>query len=372
MKKVCEGFACTGCMACAAICPNQAIEIVDRIRSYEAIIQEEKCVHCNACLKVCQNYTYNTFCKPIKWYQGWANDPTIREQGSSGGLATAIASAFIESGGVVFSCMYRNGSFIFDFADNVQKLIAFSGSKYIKSNPMDAYPIIKDRLLNKQKILYIGLPCQVAGMKNYLGQELSDNLYTIDLICHGTPSPILLKKALAQYGMNSDRIERIQFRIKDNFGLKVNDEDICGKAVKDYYTITFLEGLTYTDNCYICNFANKERISDITLGDSWGSTLPLKEWKKGISLILCQTEKGQALLDMSNVHLEYVDLDMAIKSNEQLSFPSTKPKQRNFFFVGIQKGSKFNQMAFLCYPKQCIKQTLKKILLLISPVLFNK
>ena len=193
MNTVCEMDQCAGCMACIDICQKNAIKIVDSLKSYNAVIDESKCINCHACHQVCQNNILPECKKPVQWKQGWAENKKIREKCSSGGLATAIASSFIEHGGIVWGCVFRNGEFKFESAEKTCELEKFVGSKYVKSNPAGVYKSIKNLLKTGKKNLFIGLPCQVAALKRYVGKNLEDKLYTIDLICHGTPSPHVLE-----------------------------------------------------------------------------------------------------------------------------------------------------------------------------------
>ena len=363
MKTVCKINQCTGCMACIDICPQKAIEIKDSKIAYNAVIKDNECISCGACYRVCQN-NYPVNCKePKKWYQGWSKDTSIRKQGSSGGVAMTLASSFIKDGGTVCSCIFRNGEFRFETVYKIENLKRFSGSKYVKSNPSGIYKIVKEKLKKNDNVLFIGLPCQVAGLKKYIGIRLERNLYTVDLICHGTPSPLLLKQFLAQYNINLRNLNSIQFRIKDKFQVREDYEGVITTGVCDRYMIAFLKSLIYTDNCYQCNYAKYKRVSDITLGDSWGSNLSIDEKKKGISLILCQTDKGIQLLKKSNVCLKDVDINNAIKNNHQLKNPSNKPKQREEFFSGLNKNKSFNKLVWKCFPKECIKQEIKSIMI---------
>lgn len=362
MKTVCKTNMCAGCMACIDVCPKDAIAIEDDLSAYNAVIQENKCIGCNACHLVCQSNHPSKLILPIKWYQGWTEETELRSRCSSGGIASAISNAFIEDGGVVCSCTFKSGKFVFEFAEKKEELCKFTGSKYVKSNPAGIYKSIKDCLKSGQKVLFIGLPCQVSALKNYIGKKYEDILFTADLICHGTPSPKLLEIFLKQYGYTLAKLKNIQFRVKAKFMVYGNYKGIITNGVSDKYSIAFLNSLTYTENCYNCQYARKERTSDLTLGDSWGSELPIYEQKKGISLILCQNEKGDRLLQMSKVHLEAVDITKAIANNQQLSHPSVMPQGRLEFFKGLRK-HKFNSLVFRQLPKQCLRQDIKQFLI---------
>lgn len=363
MNTVCELNRCSGCMACVDVCPKGAVKILDDLTAYNAVISEEKCVDCGVCHKVCQENHMPQAIPPFKWYQGWAESDEIRKNSSSGGFATAIARAFVNKGGVVCSCIFNEGKFTFQFAENEEDVKNFVGSKYVKSNPSGIYKQIRAYLQEKKKVLFIGLPCQVAAVRNVIGNNLQEELYTADLICHGTPSPRLLDLFLKQYGKSLDQLKDIQFRVKAKMQVHGDHQGLVRKGVSDKYTIAFLNSLSYTDNCYECNYAQKSRVSDITLGDSWGSELSLEEQKKGVSLVLCQTQKGTELLKQAELHLEAVDLDKAIASNHQLAQPSELPESRKEFFDGIEKKKSFNSMVFKAFPKQCLRQDIKETLI---------
>ena len=366
MTTVCQLNECTGCMACVDICSKGAITIKDGLTAYNAEIDETKCIGCNLCHNICQNNNTIDMVKPIKWYQGWAENEEIRAGGSSGGAASALMLAFVESGGYVCSCIFKDGRFVFDVTNNKDDISKFKGSKYVKSNPQGAYKKVKELLKQGEKVLFIGLPCQVAAIKLFVGDKLQDNLYTADLICHGTPSPQLLQKFLKQYGYELEDLKAIKFRVKGKFQVREGYKGIITTGVTDSYLISFLNGLCYTENCYACNYARFNRISDITLGDSWGSDLPVEEQKRGVSLLLCQTQKGIDLIEHCGMNLLDVDIKNAVANNKQLSAPMPKPSAREQFFNSINKGRKYNKVIFKLYPKQSFKQQIKKILIKVK------
>ena len=364
MNTVCSLNKCTGCMACVDICPKNAINIKDSLSAYNAEIDPIKCINCNLCHNVCQNNTNIRFSTPIKWYQGWAEDEKIRANGSSGGIATALMLSFIQNGGYVCSCLFKKGQFTFEVTNNKDEILNFSGSKYIKSNPQGVYKEIKDLLSHGEKLLFIGLPCHVSALKLFVGEKLCKQLFTVDLICHGTPSPQLLNIFLNQYKIAVTDLKNIKFRTKGKFQITDGLKGIDTTGITDSYLISFLNGLNYTENCYSCQYAKFERISDITLGDSWGTTLSDDEVQKGISLILCQTNKGNQLIEQTSLALFDVDIDKAISNNKQLTSPSVKPKSSDNFFHLIRKGKKYNKIIFRLYPIQSLKQLIKKSLIL--------
>lgn len=201
------------------------------------------------------------------------------------------------------------------------------------------------------------------AVKCYVGEKLDNSLYTVDLICHGSPSPKVLDMFLAQYDIDTPKLSDIQFRNKNNFAVREGTSYIVQKGVLDKYSISFLNSISYTENCYHCQYANIMRVSDITLGDSWGSNLDIQEQRKGISLILNQTQKGKELLEQSELELMDVELNRAIEHNHQLRHPSIKPNTREIFFGEIKNGKNFNAIVRKLYPKQSAKQLVKMLLI---------
>lgn len=365
MNLVCEKDMCTGCMACMNICPKNAISIHDSYLSYNAIIDEGKCVNCNLCHGVCQNNNEIELMNPKLWYQGWISDEKLREQSSSGGAATALALKFIKEEGLVCSCIFDKGQFVFQTASRIEDISKFRGSKYVKSNPGNIYKVVSESLLDKKKVLFIGLPCQAAALRIYvagISKEAVNRLYTVDLICHGTPSPRLLEKYLRKKGIDIKKTDNIQFRSAMDFNVKCGGKYMAYPGTLDEYTLAFLRGIDYTYNCYSCRYAGIKRGSDLTIGDSWGSELSEEEKEKGISLILCQTDNGKELLRDINMQLQSVDLDKAIAANGQLRAPYKKTKFYNIFWKKY-KGNNLAWATFCCYPVKCIKQKIKALYL---------
>lgn len=322
-----------------------------------AVINTDTCIHCGLCHKVCQKNNPADLIKPVRWLEGWA-DPDIRSTSSSGGFGQELMRSFINKGGEVAACKLFNGKFVFSFINDADSIKPFIGSKYVKSNPVGIYKEVRAKLKSGKKVLFIGLPCQVSAMRNFIPETLQEKLYVVDLICHGSPSVHLLQESLKEYGYNINQANAVMFRKNTQFNLWVDGKKVIPQGVTDRYTLAFLRGLIYTENCYSCNYAKKERVGDLTIGDSWG-TDRTEELSKGISLILCQTDKGQELIDEMDFKIEEADMKAAIANNQQLSHPSVMPEQRKEFFKHIQHGMSFNNAVGRAYPKDCIKQDIK-------------
>lgn len=358
MKTVCKLNQCAGCKACVDICEKNAISVVDSLAVMNAGIDEKLCVKCGACVRVCPNNSVVKMTPPWQWYQGWVD--TTRETSASGGVAAGLVESFIKNGGYVAACIFLNGEFCFDITNDLTYAKKFVGSKYVKSNPQSIYKKVSEKINAGNKVMFVGLPCQVAAMKNYI--KNGDNLYTVDLICHGSPSPQILKKFLYENKLDIQSINELKFRNKERFGLEFGyyNTRISFDGESDLYTFAFLTALDYTENCYSCRYATLDRVSDITLGDSWGSELDAEEQKKGISLILSQTEKGNELLRSTKIELRNVDLNKAVDANRQLQRPSEMPTERKIFFKNIDKG--FYHAIARCHPKMYYIRRLKYIL----------
>lgn len=361
MLSVCEKDQCTGCMACADICPKGAIKINDSMSALNAIIDETKCIHCDACHRICQNNNPPELREPICWKQGWSNDADGRANSSSGGIAGEIERQFIFDGGIVYSCIFEHGKFVFRSADTVQDIDRFIGSKYVKSNPKGVYSSVSSDLKKGKRVLFVGLPCQCAALKKFIGDN--NRLWTVDLICHGTPSPHILECYLDSYKLELANIKRLEFRRKNRFHLFRDCNPVGPLRIMDDYTYTFLNAVSYTENCYNCTYAQSKRVSDITLGDSWGSLLSENERKKGISLILCQTEKGKELVEKANTSLFDVDIERAIEYNHQLIHPSIRNVNRIKFFESLYRTNNFRKTVRLVFPKVFYKNTIKAFLI---------
>lgn len=348
-------------MACLEICPAKAIVVKDSIRFYNACIDPDRCLGCNHCHNICPVNAPPALTAPFSWKQGWASDPVLRKSAASGGVASAIETSFVKHGGIVYSCLFQNGKFQFEKAETPEKIRRFAGSKYVKSNPEGIYADIRRFLNNGRKILFVGLPCQSAAVRNFTGGH--KNLYLIDLVCHGAPSPKLLDMFLHDRGFALKNTRQISFRKKHKFQLSADGRTVASEGVWDSYTTAFCDGISYTESCYSCRYAQLDRASDLTLGDSWGSRLPASEQKSGVSLILCQSRKGEELLSMAELHLREVDLERAVSYNCQLQRPSLRHKKRNAFFEEVEKSESFQKAAWKCFPIKLLKKSMKAFLL---------
>ena len=231
-----------------------------------------------------------------------------------------------------------------DVAEKMKK------SKYVQSNISSVYREIKKQLLENKEVLFSGTPCQVNGLKNFLGKEFP-NLYTVDIICHGVPSPKLWREHVKYIQQKHGKISNVDFRNKDgNDGniqkLKYFFKNNKTKLVKNYlldpYYNAFYNAYTFRECCYNCNYANCNRVGDITLGDYWGVEKFHAEYKKenGVSLILINSDKGNELFHKyieSNTIYEKTNIEYAKKYNQNLNRPAERRKIRNDIYKDMNK-----------------------------------
>lgn len=305
---------CYGCGACKNICPFDAIEIKEDDSGFlYAYVNEEKCKECGKCLKVCpalENSFENT--ESPQCYAAWAKDE-VRSKCASGGIFTAVALQIIERGGWVAGAVWAEDYHVeFKLTNTLEGLQEISNSKYVQGNIGTIYSEIKEKLDKDNEVLFCGCPCQVAGLKSFLGKEYK-KLYTMDLICHGVPSQKILKKYLEDT-YNYENIQKVDFRDKSYFGwasemnVYLKDGNVVRKkAGEDKFYQAFLKNLSLNPTCEKCQFSRMPRQGDMTLGDFWQIEkydVKLND-RKGTSLVLINNEKGQSLFDeCSNIAMK--------------------------------------------------------------------
>lgn len=341
LKTVCRQDLCAGCNACVNICKIGALTKVDNGLALNVYVDADKCVNCGLCKKVCPLVSGCTFREPLAWIQGRTNDDAARKRSTSGAFAYEIAKAFIEDGGYVAGCYFRDGEFGFDIINDISELTRFSGSKYVKSNTGTIYRDIKKLIDKGEKVLFIGLPCQSAGFQHFIGGS-KENLYSADLICHGTPSVKVLDAYLEANGISRAAVSEISFRNGPLYELttdgikftKTNTGEVLDNTSDDY-SDAFLKRLNHLEGCYVCPYKRPQRISDVSLGDAWGTEHSAEEMLKGISLALPTTDKGLELLRRANIITEPIDKNAVLKTNDQLEYPTPKPEGRDVYLKKI-------------------------------------
>ena len=267
----------------------------------------------------------------------------IREKSSSGGVFSALASQFEVLYGVAMTkdCY---GAEMIRVEGDVSPL---RSSKYLQAKLGDSFKRTREDLILGKRVLFSGTGCQINGLKNFLGREY-DNLFCVDVVCHGVPSPKLWREYVKFQESKHGKLEQINFRAKEEswkkFGIKENHLYI--PRGKDPFMNMFLDDFCLRPSCYNCR-AKKYRLSDISIADFWGIEQVAPEMNDGMgtSLIIARTEKGQKLFDSIKEKLDWkeVDYNDAVRDNPAEYRSAIRPLQRDTFFSDLQLRS-FNYM----------------------------
>lgn len=363
MIQISNKSKCCGCTACVSICPKQCITMREDEEGFlYPMVDSSLCIDCNLCKKICPELHSKERREPLNVYAAKHKNEQVRLASSSGGIFTLLAERIIDENGVVFGARFNsNWNVIHDYTETKKGLTAFRGSKYVQSYMGNCYQKVKFFLQQGRKVMFTGTPCQIAGLKNYLRKDY-DNLLTVDVVCHGVPSPkvwqIYLNEIARKGGKNSvlfhpisekQEIKSINFRSKSTGWKKYSFALILSGATADEekntvllssiftenpYMNAFLSNLSLRPSCYDCPAKSGKSGSDITIADFWGieEVLPEFDDDKGISLILSYTEKGIYWLKGLNCEYTKVDYQTAQKNNPFISTSVAKPINRNFFF----------------------------------------
>lgn len=337
---------CTGCRACEQLCAHHAISMApDKEGFMTACIDEDKCVDCGLCRKRCpQNQLVEKSSPQLSMAVRDKDDAELKAS-ASGGAFAAVAKVILAHGGMVVGAAYNDDLTVSHIVvESAEDLPLLQSSKYVQSNTEATYRQVKEVLKQGREVLYSGTPCQIGGLKSFLRRDY-DQLYTMDLICHGVASPKLFAKYLVWLGgkMNG-KIIGYDFRDKScGWGLdymtKTKTKTKTKPSTLDPYYFHFLKGTTYRECCYRCRYCSKERVGDITIGDYWGIEKEHPDFysTKGVSCMLMNTDKGMKLWQM--VSGEFYSLESTFekvaRANHNLSRPTDRSSLRDTIYHHI-------------------------------------
>lgn len=345
MIQIKDKSQCCGCTACAAICAHQAIEMVpDALGFLYPKIDETKCVECGLCEKVCAfNNEYDkseNLSEPLA-YGARHKDEQELMKSRSGAVFAALSDYVLEHGGVVYGAGYKDHFRVtHKRATTKEERDEFRGSKYVQSDLTGVFCRVKEDLRKGLYVMFVGTPCQTAGLNAYIGKKSRKNLLLADVICHGVPAPSIWLDYVQYVEKESHKaIDWVSFRDKEHNGWAAHNEAFAFAGEKQiekrtWYTEYFYKGIMFRKSCTVCPFTNLQRPSDVTLGDFWG----WEKWDsksnaddKGVSLVLCNTENGKVLFDKISSSLNYKEATPDQYMQTRLQFPAKEHPKRDQF-----------------------------------------
>lgn len=374
---------CTGCSACEQICAHGAIHM---LQDHEGFVyphvDTKKCNECGLCSMICpQKQWEKQREEKIEIYAAYNTNENVRATSTSGGLFSMFAQWVIEQGGVVFGAAYTDTWMVHhEVAKNESEYARFRGSKYVQSDVTGIYKQVKSYLKNDIWVLFSGTPCQIDGLKAYLRKDY-EKLLTIDLVCHGVPSPKLWSKFLNwlkdQYEVL--QFKDIRFRAKTNGWEKCIVEFYCETKRKDVdtirfawaedmYTSLFERGISLRPSCNQCKYRSIMHPSDVTLGDCWHFQAYAPELfdNKGLSMIMLHTEKGNKLFKKISASLIYKQIELEIVAEQivaEAGYYTESSGARDFYILQnilpLEVAAKYAKRKSLA---QRIKTKLKKLI----------
>lgn len=345
---------CCGCYLCKKICNLDAIKFVEDEEGFMyPEIDKSICVGCERCLKNCKfkndikskenrhNEYHNSF------YACRIKDEKELMESSSGGMFTALSGYLLENGGAVVCSLYnyKNNSVEYRLIESKECIGKARGSKYIQSKMGNIYDVCYKWLIDNpgKKIIFFGVGCQAAAFESYMTmKEMIDDVYVVDIICHGSPSPLIWREYIDILEKKYEgKISSVNFRDKRNGWLKpeevakINGQEVSLKEYKKLYSRRYM----MRPSCHICPYTKVTRNTDITIGDYWGVENYYYEFysEKGNSLVIIQSAKGEELFDKVKPYIEYIECEQEKCIQLNLCNPTSKSKYRNIFWKDYKK-----------------------------------
>ena len=368
---------CSSCGACANVCSHGAITMqLDKEGFYRPVVDSTKCVKCGLCEKTCpwekDVFNPNGGALDPKTVAAYALDEETRMQSSSGGVFTVLAEKILNDGGVVVGVAQLSSTrFGHIVVDNRADLAKLRGSKYVQADVGTIYKDVRVLLKNGRKVLFSGTPCQVAGLYAVLGKTASVNLFTVDVVCHGTPSVKVFEKYIEYLEYDSQsKVVSTQFRDKCKgwhifsiTSLMENGSQCSNTLLDDAFLRVFMGNICLNSSCADCHYCKLPRIADITLGDYWNITdvYPKMEDDKGTSVVLLNTDHGEGLFSSVVDSLKQCEtsLGMAIAGNPCIVSSSKENFRRPEFFIDLDR-----KVMPALIKKYCVQLPICKIIFL--------
>lgn len=370
MIKISKENECSGCQACRLVCPVQAIIMVKMEEGFfYPKVDMERCIQCKKCENTCPIKFPAAVSKETEIMYGFQRNIEKRIQSSSGGIFSALAEMVLKNKGMVFGAAFdAEWGVCHQAVSKIEELHVLKGSKYLQSDVKDTYNQAKDALEKGKQVLYSGTPCQIQGLVKFLGKSYQ-NLITVDLVCHGVPSPDVWKKYLSEV-CRGRKPQYINMRDQSN-GIGrasmtiffANGDVWKQKRERNLFLRGFGRDLFLRPACYECRFKGVNRCSDITIGDFWGieKQCPNLNHENGISLVMIHSENGKKKFNELYEELESDKATLEIVYNPCIE-KSVKynPNRVAFFSEWKKKGvsrtvKKLEKISLNERSKQCIQ-----------------
>ena len=350
---------CCGCGNCIIACPKKALSYsVNENGFIVPKINPELCVNCSLCVSVCPyNSSHNTN-SPLNCYVALNKDPSVVKNSSSGGVFFELASEILNQGGVVSGAVFDSDYKVHHICvENINDLIKIMKSKYVQSFLDSVFVELKKQLDTKRVVLFSGTPCQVTALKTFLRKDY-ENLYTVDVACHGVPSQSMFDDYLKNL-RGKKKITNFTFRYKKDakngmnafISYEMNGKRIVKNWIDDSYHYFFMHSFSGRDSCYSCEFSQRLRDSDITLCDYWGWENHHRDnfdKNDSVSGIIVNSRKGLALLESVKHELKTVPTEYRwiIENNKSISSNVANQKRDDFFEMYRKNGYKKIESVF--------------------------
>ena len=372
--------ACCGCGACSASCPKGCISMErDNLGFSRPIVNAEICIDCGACEQACPAIGERSVdqLQSVSWAKSDSSE--LLDRSSSGGIFGLLARKVLSEGGVVCGAAFDEGcrTVRHVLVGNETGLDAVMRSKYVQSSiGKEVYRGVRNAIRSGRRVLFAGTACQVAGMRGYLGKlGESDFFLSVDVICHGVPSPELWSRWIDYRGeaFGSDVCD-VNMRSKTTGWLSYSaaykhaaEKDSTGDTEsrvfgEDWYMKAFLANASLRSSCLACP-AKRSSGADITLGDFWGfqNIHPEVDCSKGVSAVLCNSKKGErAFKAISRITLNgSATLDEVVAGNPSLIRSVSPHPMRDEFLNDVASGSSIPDLMAKWKFRQSLRQRVR-------------
>ncbi len=343
MIKIKEMRECCGCEACVQRCPVGCISLVEDNEGFRyPQVDVQRCVDCGACESVCPELNLPSASAPLKVVGAKSHSEELRSASSSGGIFSLLAADVIASQGVVFGAVFDSEwGVVHRAAQTLEELEPMRGSKYSQSQIGDCFARAEELLQQGREVLFSGTPCQIAGLRLFLGREY-DKLLLVDVTCHGAPSPKLWRKYLGSVAGGA-RVNNVNFRDKSNgwrnYSLTIEGEGFALREshIDNSYMQAFIKGLSLRPSCFACPAKCGRSGSDITLADFWSGDKAVPKFmdNRGVSLLLVGTEKGVQRLSKLDFESAETTYSAAVSQSGSHCLSAREPQGRAKLFDSI-------------------------------------